>query len=80
MRHGILGAGGVGGLIGAVLAHAGENVRLMVRPGTESLYPRELSLDSRFGQFAPSVSVIAELEEPVEILWITVKASSSMPP
>ena len=75
MRHGILGAGGVGGLIGAVLAHAGENVSLMVRPGTESLYPRELSLDSRFGQFAPSVSVITQLAEPVEILWITVKAT-----
>jgi len=75
MRHGILGAGGVGGLIGAVLAHAGEDVTLMVRPGTESLYPRALSLDSRFGQVAPSVSVITELEEPVEILWITVKAT-----
>jgi 2-dehydropantoate 2-reductase len=75
MRHGILGAGGVGGLIGAVLAHAGDNVTLIVRPGTESLYPRELSLDSRFGQFAPSVSVITELKETVEILWVSVKAT-----
>jgi 2-dehydropantoate 2-reductase len=75
MRHGILGAGGVGGLIGAVLAHAGENVTLMVRPGTESRYPRELSLDSRFGQFATPVSVITELVEPLEILWITVKTT-----
>jgi hypothetical protein len=35
MRHGIWGAGGVRGLIGAVLAHAGENVSLSVRPGTD---------------------------------------------
>jgi len=62
-------------LIGAVLAHAGEDVTLIVRPGTESLYPRELSLESRFGQFTPSVSVMTTLEKPVEILWITVKAT-----
>ena len=32
MRHAILGAGGVGGLIGACLAHAGASVTLVVRP------------------------------------------------
>jgi 2-dehydropantoate 2-reductase len=75
MRHVILGAGGVGGLIGAVSAHAGENVSLSVRPGTDSLYPPELSLDSRFGQFAVPVSVITKIQQPLEILWITVKAT-----
>lgn len=75
MQHGILGAGGVGGLIAAVLAHAGENVTLIVRPGTDHLYPRELSLDSRFGQFAVPVSILPKIQQPVEILWITVKAT-----
>jgi 2-dehydropantoate 2-reductase len=75
MRHGILGAGGVGGLIGAVLAHAGEDVTLLVRPGTDPVYPRELSLDSRFGQFAVPVSIMTKLQEPLAILWITVKAT-----
>ena len=75
MRHVILGAGGVGGLIAAVLAHAGENVTLSVRPGTDSLYPPELSLDSRFGQFAVPVSVTTKIQQPLEILWITVKAT-----
>jgi P-type Cu2+ transporter len=32
MQHVILGAGGVGGLVGAVLARAGETVSLIVRP------------------------------------------------
>jgi 2-dehydropantoate 2-reductase len=75
MRHGILGAGGVGGLIGAVLAHAGENVTLIVRPGTEPLYPPELSLDSRFGQFAVPVATVSKIQQPLEILWVTVKAT-----
>ena len=75
MQHGVLGAGGVGGLIGAVLAQAGESVTLIVRPGTDTLYPRELSLDSRFGTFAAPVSVTTRIQEPVETLWITVKAT-----
>jgi len=75
MQHGILGAGGVGGLIGAVLAQAGENVTLIVRPGTEALYPRELSLDSRFGTVTAPVLVTSRMLEPVEILWIAVKAT-----
>jgi 2-dehydropantoate 2-reductase len=75
MKHGILGAGGVGGLIGGVLAQAGEKVTLIVRPGTDTLYPRELSLESRFGTFSAPVSVTTKILEPVELLWVTVKAT-----
>jgi 2-dehydropantoate 2-reductase len=79
MRHGILGAGGVGGLIGAVLSHGGETVTLIVRPGTEPLYPPELSLDSPFGQFAVPVAIASKIQQPLEILWITVKATQLEP-
>jgi 2-dehydropantoate 2-reductase len=75
MRHGILGAGGVGGLVGAVLASAGEDVILIVRPGTEQRYPHELSLDSTFGTIKAPVSVAASIEQPLDVLWITVKAT-----
>jgi ketopantoate reductase len=34
MKHAILGAGAVGGLVGAVLGHEGEDVTLLVRPET----------------------------------------------
>ena len=57
MRHGILGPGGVGGLIAAVLADAGESVELIVRRGTESLYPREISLESPLRNLHAPVSV-----------------------
>ena len=74
MRHAILGAGGVGGLIGACLAHAGASVTLVVRAEALAQYPRQLRLESAFGNFTVDVAVAAEVP-PVDALWITVKAT-----
>jgi 2-dehydropantoate 2-reductase len=74
MRHAILGAGGVGGLIGASLAHAGASVTLVVRRETLEHYPNELRLESPYGNFTVDVAVAAEVP-PVDVLWITVKAT-----
>ena len=74
MRHAILGAGGVGGLIGACLAHAGGSVTLVVRREALAQYPKTLQLKSPFGNFAVNVEVAAEVP-PVDALWITVKAT-----
>ena len=75
MQHGILGPGGVGGLIGSVLAAANEDVTLIVRPGSENNYPRELWLDSKFGSVKAPVSIASKVERPLDVLWITVKAT-----
>lgn len=74
MRHAILGAGGVGGLIGACLAHAGDSVTLVVRRETLAQYPKQLSLESPFGNFKLDVAVASEVPA-VDMLWITVKAT-----
>jgi 2-dehydropantoate 2-reductase len=74
MRHAILGVGGVGGLIGACLAHAGDSVTLVVRRETVEKYPKQLQLESPFGNFTVDVAVAAEVP-PVDVLWITVKAT-----
>jgi 2-dehydropantoate 2-reductase len=74
MQHAILGVGGVGGLIGACLAHAGASVTLVVRRDTLESYPRQLHLESAFGNFAVGVAVAAEVP-PVDVLWLTVKAT-----
>jgi len=74
MRHAILGAGGVGGLIGACLAHAGASVTLVVRPESVAQYPKKLRLESAFGNFEVDVAIAAEVP-PVDALWITVKAT-----
>ena len=78
MRHAILGAGGVGGLIGACLAHAGDFVTLVVRRETLAQYPKQLHLESPFGNFTVNVSVAAEVPA-VDVLWITVKATQLEP-
>jgi 2-dehydropantoate 2-reductase len=74
MRHAILGAGGVGGLIGACLAHSGASVTLVVRRESLAQYPKQLRLESAFGNFEVDVAVAAEVPA-VDVLWITVKAT-----
>lgn len=75
MRHAIVGAGGVGSTIGAILANAGEDVMLVVRPGTAGKYPPELTLESTFGKISGPVRVSESLSDPVDVLWVTVKAT-----
>src|SRR6266567_1065219 len=74
LRHAILGAGGVGGLIGACLARCGASVTMVVRPESLAQYPERLHLESAFGNFAVPVSRAAEVP-PADVLWITVKAT-----
>jgi 2-dehydropantoate 2-reductase len=74
MRHAILGAGGVGGLIGACLAHAGESVTLVVRPESVDQYPKKLKLESPFSNFEVDVAIAADVPK-VDVLWLTVKAT-----
>src|SRR5436305_2433042 len=74
MRHAILGAGGIGGLIAACLAKAGEDVTLVIRPETASAYPAELQLESPFGNFTVPVQHAARVPA-ADILWLTVKAT-----
>lgn len=74
MRHAILGAGGVGGLIGAALAHQGDQVTLLLRPETLGQHPSYLRLQGPFGNFQAPVRTDAKLREPIDVLWVTVKA------
>lgn len=74
MKHAILGAGGIGGLIGACLARSGASVTMVVRPESLAHYPEQLQLESAFGNFTVPVSRAAEVP-PADMLWIAVKAT-----
>ena len=78
LQHAILGAGGVGGLIAACLAHSGAPVTLIVRPESLAQYPAQLQLESPFGNFTVPVARAAEVP-PVDVLWITTKATQLVP-
>lgn len=75
MRHAILGAGGIGGLVGAALAKSGDSVTFVLRPEALKNYPAELSLESPFGSFSIPVERVAEVTQPFDVLWIAVKAT-----
>lgn len=74
LRHAILGAGGVGGLIGASLARSGDSVTLVLRQKSLASYPEQLKVESPFGNFSAPVARRAEVP-PVDVLWIAVKAT-----
>src|SRR5580704_1103619 len=78
LHHAILGAGGIGGLIGACLAHSGDSVTMVVRKESLASYPSQLQLESPFGNFTVQVSHAAEVP-PADVLWVTVKATQLAP-
>src|SRR5271165_4758196 len=66
MKHAILGAGAVGGLVGAALASLGEDVTVIVRPERLAEYPKSLTLER------PSGTITAPAKA-VDALWIATK-------
>ena len=76
----ILGPGGVGGLMAALLARAGEDVTVIARPQTAQLIGRSgLSVDSvRYGRFTARPRASTELSEGVTFLLIATKATTLM--
>ena len=75
-RHAILGAGGVGSLIGGALAREGADVVLLLRPETLARHPGRLRVESvALGDFEVEVSTSGALDRDVDVLWVTPKAT-----
>jgi len=76
MRYAILGAGGVGLLVGGALALAGHPVRLILRPDARDLYPGGVHVKSALlGEFDVDVPASTRLDREIDVLWVTVKAT-----
>jgi 2-dehydropantoate 2-reductase len=77
LRVAILGPGGVGGMLGALLAREGHAVTCLARPGTAEHIDRHgLTLSSdRFGEFTAAARARTRLDEPVDVCLITPKAT-----
>jgi|SRR5581483_6171259 len=75
MRHAILGAGGIGGLLSAALARAGAQVILLMREETLASYTGSVSVESVvLGDFTVDVAAAPRLDGVVDVLWVTTKA------
>ena len=71
MSFAVLGPGGVGGLLAALLSRGGDRVVVLHDSG-----PREIHVESkRFGDFTASVDAAPRLAEPVDAVLVTVKAT-----
>ena len=77
LRVAVLGPGGVGGLLGALLARDGHQVTCLARPATaEHLLEAGLTLHSAmFGDSHERVGATSRLTDPVDVVLVTVKAT-----
>ena len=78
LRVAVLGPGGVGGLLAAVLANAGHEVVCLASDSSvEVLRTKGLQLSSvRFGDFTARVEADTQLREPVDLCFICVKQTA----
>jgi len=76
MRYAVLGAGGIGGLVGGALARAGHPVTLIVREESAHRHPPTLSVSSKvLGDFEAPVTIATRLLDRADVVWVTVKAT-----
>jgi 2-dehydropantoate 2-reductase len=77
LRVAVLGPGGVGGLLAALLARAGSSVVVLAGDNTvRAIAERGLRVETRlFGNFEVKVETAARLQSPVDVVLITVKAT-----
>jgi len=73
MKHAILGAGAIGGLVGTVLSSIGEDVNVIVRPETLPNYPANLWLERPSGSITAPAKAVAALTSLADVLWIATK-------
>jgi 2-dehydropantoate 2-reductase len=74
--HAVLGAGGVGLLVGGALARAGRDVVLLLRPQTLAAFDGTIRVDSVvLGDFVADARATTRLTERVDVLWVATKAT-----
>jgi len=77
-RVAVLGAGGIGGLLAALLARDGDKVACVAPPATAA-HLRQHGIEvrsGRFGSFRAPVDATTRLEGPVDVCYVAVKATS----
>jgi 2-dehydropantoate 2-reductase len=80
MRHAMIGAGGIGGLVAGALARSGEDVVVLLRPESLAAYGGRLRVESVvLGDFEVDVPGAAVLADAVDVLWVAPKATQLEP-
>jgi 2-dehydropantoate 2-reductase len=73
----VLGPGGVGGLLGALLTRAGATVTCLAGHSTVAVLSRDgIRVESEhFGDFTVPVRAVEQLADPVDVVLVTVKTT-----
>jgi 2-dehydropantoate 2-reductase len=81
LKFAVLGPGGVGGLVAALLARRGSSVVVLAGEGTAgAIAARGLRVESQlFGDFSVAVAAATRLADGVDACFITVKATQLRP-
>jgi 2-dehydropantoate 2-reductase len=80
MRHAVLGAGGVGGLLAVALGRSGVEVVALMREPTLSSYPGRIIIEGKvLGSFTVEVSAVWKLDRAVDVVWVTAKSTGLEP-
>jgi 2-dehydropantoate 2-reductase len=74
-----LGAGGVGGLLAAVLAEAGHHVAVVLRSESYDHHPSAIELESPLGNVSTPICKQTRVVDTFDVLWIAVKAPQLEP-
>jgi 2-dehydropantoate 2-reductase len=73
MKHAVLGAGAVGGLMAVGLSAIGEEVSLVVRPEKLAAYPDHLVLEQPTGIVTATAHLITSVSQPFDVVWIATR-------
>ncbi|MFZ0704008.1 MAG: 2-dehydropantoate 2-reductase N-terminal domain-containing protein, partial [Candidatus Korobacteraceae bacterium] len=73
MKHTILGAGAIGGMLATALASLGNEVSIVVRQQKLGRHPETITLDRPNGTLTAKVKIVADVSEPTDALWIATK-------
>ena len=73
MKHVVLGAGAIGGLVATALSSLGEEITLIVRHEKLAAHPTMLTATSPTGAITAPVKLVSRLTEHADVLWIATK-------
>lgn len=73
MKHAVLGAGAIGGIMATALGSVGEDVTLIVRPEKLADYPKVLSWERSTGTITAPGRAVSDFTLPTDVLWIATK-------
>ncbi len=73
MKHTVLGAGAIGGMLATALASLGNEVSIVVRQEKLGRYPETVTLERPNGTLTAKVRVVADVSESTDVLWIATK-------